>query len=593
MPANADAKFQPVGVESISCPSAGDCSAVGNYADNSSSGEGLLLTETAGSWAAGTEAALPANANTHQDAYLISVSCATAGNCSAVGTYVDSSNNVEGLLLTETAGTWGIGVEAILPADAATTNQTVFINSVSCSSAGNCSAVGTYSDNSGTNTEGLLLTETAGSWATGVEAVLPAGAVTTDQEADLSSVSCGAAGNCSAVGSYEGSSGTGALLLNETGGSWASGVEADLPADAASGDVSTGLSSVSCASAGNCSAVGVYTKSSGSGEFGLLLSETAGNWSAGVKGALPANASVGGTEAPSVSCASAGNCTAVSTYFAGTDSEGLRWTETAGSWATGVEMPVPANANASPGVELSSVSCPSADDCSAVGSYVVGAEDQGLLLTETAGSWTASEVVAPANAASNPLALLESVSCPSTANCSGAGNYIEGSSDYPAFMLFGGSPTKVELHVAKSGAGAGTVKGDQAGLRCGSTCSVSLDSGTSLTLTATPSAGSRFQGWSGGNCSGTRTCLVDTGISRQTLTATFALLPRCVVPGLRGKTLTAARHAIRSHNCTIGKITHAASSAIRKGRVVSQKPKPGKRLQRRARVSVVVSRGRR
>jgi hypothetical protein len=228
-----------------------------------------------------------------------------------------------------------------------------------------------------------------------------------------------------------------------------------------------------------------------------------------------------------------------------------------------------------------------------VGRYVVGAEDQGLLLTETAGSWTASEVAAPANAASNPLALLESVSCPSAGNCSGAGNYIEGSSDYPAFMLFGGSPTKVKLNVAKSGAGAGTVKGDHAGLRCGSTCSVSLDSGTALTLTATPSAGSRFQGWSGGNCSGTRTCLVDTGISRQTLTATFALLPRCVVPRLRGKTLTAARHAIRSHNCTVGKITHAASSAIRKGRVVSQKPRPGKRLRRRARVSVVVSRGRR
>ena len=72
-------------------------------------------------------------------------------------------------------GPWGVGTEAVLPSNAATTSQNASINSVSCSSAGNCGAVGSYVDNSG-HTEGLLLTETAGSWATGVEATLPANA---------------------------------------------------------------------------------------------------------------------------------------------------------------------------------------------------------------------------------------------------------------------------------------------------------------------------------------------------------------------------------------------------------------------------------
>ena len=46
--------------------------------------QGLLLTETAGSWATGTEAALPAD-STNLGAELTSVSCASAGNCTAVG----------------------------------------------------------------------------------------------------------------------------------------------------------------------------------------------------------------------------------------------------------------------------------------------------------------------------------------------------------------------------------------------------------------------------------------------------------------------------------------------------------------------------
>ena len=55
-------------------------------------------------WATGVEASLPANAGTNPDAgfapVLGSVSCASAGNCTAVGTYDDSSRHEQGLLLT-------------------------------------------------------------------------------------------------------------------------------------------------------------------------------------------------------------------------------------------------------------------------------------------------------------------------------------------------------------------------------------------------------------------------------------------------------------------------------------------------------------
>src|SRR5439155_38881 len=214
---------------SASCASAGNCGAVGGYNDGAGNVHGLLLTETAGTWAPGLEASLPANAGSNPDISL-SVSCASAGNCSVVGSYADTSGHYQGLLLTETAGTWRVGVEAILPAGAAS-GPVVSPNSVSCASAGNCSAVGTYFDLSG-HTQGLLLTESAGTWAMGVEATPPAGAGT-DPKVFLDPVSCGSVGNCSAVGNYaDSSSHNEGLLLTETAGTWAPGVEASLPAAA-------------------------------------------------------------------------------------------------------------------------------------------------------------------------------------------------------------------------------------------------------------------------------------------------------------------------------------------------------------------------
>src|SRR5207245_2786970 len=173
-------------LRSVSCASAGSCSAVGGYTDGSGHEQGLLLTEAAGTWATGVEATLPLNAGSNPFASLNSVSCASAGNCSAVGGYHDSSSHAQGLLLTATRGTWATGTEAIPPPNAGST-PVGSPSSVSCASAGNCSAVGDYYDSS-VHEQGLLLAETAGTWATGVEAILPANAGS-DPTASLGSLS--------------------------------------------------------------------------------------------------------------------------------------------------------------------------------------------------------------------------------------------------------------------------------------------------------------------------------------------------------------------------------------------------------------------
>ncbi len=146
----------------------------GRYFDSSGDSEGLLLTETAGTWATGVQASLPANAAANPDAFVGSVSCASAGDCSAVGGYTDSSGDSEGLLWTGSSGVWATGVQASLPANAGS-QPFPDLNSVSCASAGNCAVAGDYDDSSG-HSQGLLLGESSGTWATGVQAPLPADA---------------------------------------------------------------------------------------------------------------------------------------------------------------------------------------------------------------------------------------------------------------------------------------------------------------------------------------------------------------------------------------------------------------------------------
>jgi hypothetical protein len=510
LPANAvTGENRDVNIESVSCASAGNCSAVGNYIAVSDvcghcDEEGLLLTEKAGRWRAGVEATVPAKAGARQvGVWLSSVSCASAGNCTAVGFYTDvyadgTGGDDEGLLLTEKAGKWAPGVAAALPANSAS-RPGVVLNSVSCASAGNCTAVGSYANTSG-GSAGLLLTETAGRWRTGV-APLPRDAAAPARVV-LSSVSCASAGNCSAVGYYNGGfKGGEGLLLTKKAGRWLRGVEAAMPKNARE-DKPVSLTSVSCASAGNCSAVGTYNNNVSSRDLtihkGVLLTEKAGKWQAGVKAALPANSAGGEADLNSVSCASAGNCVAVGDYGTGRGVAGLLVTQKAGKWRRGIQAAEPRNAGAGEDVQLSSVSCASARNCTAVD----GAG--GLVVTETAGRWASGvEAALPSNL--HFPAGVVTVSCPSAGSCSAAGQYVP---------------------------------------------------------------------------SGREGLLLDSSVKP------------CVVPKLKGKTLPAARRSIKSHDCSVGKIQRARSRTVAKRHVISQRPRPGRRLNHGAKVNLEVSKGR-
>ena len=80
------------------------------------------------------------------------------------------------------------------------------------------------------------------------------------------------------------------------------------------------------------------------------------------------------------------------------------------------------------------------------------------------------------------------------------------------------------LTVSRQGTGSGTVTSNPAGINCGTDCTEVYASGTVVTLTASPSGGSVFAGWSGSGCSGTGTCQVTMSQARS-VTATFSTAP--------------------------------------------------------------------
>jgi hypothetical protein len=429
-PANA-ASNPKVFVEGVSCPSVGNCSVAGSYADSSGYRQGFVLSETAGTWGTAAEVMMPAGAASNPQSGVDALSCPSSGDCTAVGGYTDNTGNSQAFTLSETAGAWGTAIEAVLPAGAAS-NPEVTRGLVSCPSVGRCSAVSAYTD-SEARFQGLLLNESSGTWEGGAEATMPANVESSHPGVTIGGLSCASAGNCTAVGEYNsdeveenGFLIDDGFLLTETAGVWGAGVEASAPANAIAG---MHLNGVSCPSVGNCSAVGDYLDSLERLQ-GLLLSETSGTWGTAVEAKAPAN----GGSAPDVfltggvQCASAGNCTAIGSYLAhSAQGEGLLLSETAGSWGAGVEASLPGNAQSEPFVSLDGLSCPSAGDCAATGEYTDSSDvRRGLLLTESSGTWGPGlQVSLPADAAVNPEVSFGSVSCASPGNCTAVGDYTD------------------------------------------------------------------------------------------------------------------------------------------------------------------------
>jgi hypothetical protein len=364
-------------IDSVSCAAAGNCSAGGSYTGATGPGHAFVVGETGGTW--GTAQTVAGALTRSLFAGTLAVSCASAGNCGAGGDYGDASGHYQAFVVSETNGTWG-AAEQVPGTAALNTGGEAEIGSVSCASAGNCSAGGFYR-HSGHDVV-FVVSETNGSWGT-AQKVPGLAALSQGGSAFIRSLSCGAAGNCSAGGSYTESSGhQQAFIVSEKNGTWGT-------AKKVAGALNVGgyadIGSLSCGAAGTCTAGGHYTGATGHDPM-FVVSETNGSWGTaktvvGTWGAV--------TSLNSVSCTSAGNCSAGGVTGATVYQHAFVVSKTNGSWGTAELVPGLAALNQGKRAAIDSVSCASAGNCSAGGSYkdaLFGGNIQAFVVSETNGT---------------------------------------------------------------------------------------------------------------------------------------------------------------------------------------------------------------
>jgi len=234
-------------VNSVSCGSAGNCAAGGFYTDASGARQAFVASEANGTWHQAIEVAGTGSLNTgatakNLGASVDSLSCPSAGNCAAGGSYTDASGTMRAFVASEVNGTWHKAIEVPGTAALSTGALNAGATAVSCPSAGNCAAGGFYSGGSGPD-QAFVASEANGTWH---EAIEVPGTVTLNTGATR----------------YSGASGTmRAFVASEANGTWHKAIE--VPGTAT---LNTGgrkplaeVTSVSCPPAGNCAAGGFYT----------------------------------------------------------------------------------------------------------------------------------------------------------------------------------------------------------------------------------------------------------------------------------------------------------------------------------------------
>jgi hypothetical protein len=421
-------------VTSASCRSAGNCTAGGFYLDRSFRARAFVVSQTKGTWAKAIKVpglgALPAGGGDE----VLSVSCATAPSCAAIGFYAGSTG-VQDFVVSKKNGRWGNAIE--VPGFGALNKHGALGNgSVSCASPGNCTAAGGYQDGS-FRFQVFVVSETNGIWRSAIE-VPGLGTLNGGGNAAPFSVSCASAGNCAAGGLYKDRAGhTQAFVVSQVNGTWRNAIEVPgLRSLNTGGDAA--VDSVSCASAGNCVAGGGYhTDANHSQAF--VVRETIGTWRRAFKVPGSGSLNLGGlASADSVSCTSVGTCAAGGDY---TDGAGQAQTfvasETAGTWRTAIEVPgsrtLPAGRFGSDAL----VSCATGGNCAAGLTYTAdtGAQ-QAFVASETNGTWRiAIEIPGLGTLNVGGNASITSVSCSSAGTCAAGGSYTDGAGHTQAFVV--------------------------------------------------------------------------------------------------------------------------------------------------------------
>jgi hypothetical protein len=370
------------GLGLLSCPSAGNCTAGGDYAPDGSdeTAEGLVVSERNGVW--GKAEAVPGLAalNIGKSAGIEFLSCPSAGNCAAAGIYETHHINDHAFVVSEKNGAWGTA-EPIPGLPAADSIESA-VDALSCSSPGNCLIAG----RDGVEGKEFLAVQKNGVW--GAAQAFPV----IGKEAGIFALSCWPDGTCTAAGADRDHF----FTITRTRGTWSKPELVPSLATLPGGNPSAIDSTVSCPSPGNCTLGGEYVSEHDGAQL-FTASQKDGTW--GQVRQFPGLAARNTGQYASLDglvCFSAGNCTAAGDYTiqhkGHTVAAVFVTTEKNGTWAAAERVPG-SLVNLGTTVELGDLSCGASGNCSIGGSYHTKIDDKPFVDTQKNGTWAKARLL--------------------------------------------------------------------------------------------------------------------------------------------------------------------------------------------------------
>jgi hypothetical protein len=385
--------------------------------------------------------------NVGDNASAPALSCPTGTSCVAGGSYTERNGNSQGFLESMKSGVW----QAARPVPYLSTLNIgggASVDSVGCSSIGNCSAAGTYV-NADKIFQTFVVNEVNGRWHNAEP--LPGAELlesrTHDPWAGQPLISCvsGATLDCGLGGSVysvshdiQVNNPEQAIVDAEVHGVWRDASFVPwAPIDAQWGP-SSYVQAIACPSAGDCTVI-VNTDSFPLATF--VDHDTNYRWASAE--VLPGlSTEVYGVNNPedvsafSLSCPQLGDCVIVGTYLE--YSEPFIATETSGHWATVVGVPGIGAVNVSGDAQAYFVSCGSVGNCAIEGTYLVqNAYTQWQLLfvaSEVSGKWQSALEIPGLSALTTTLAEPTGLSCETAGSCAAAGNYVNSTGEHLPFV---------------------------------------------------------------------------------------------------------------------------------------------------------------
>jgi hypothetical protein len=431
-------------LDALSCWAAAHC-ALGGSVDTATGRQAMVLNLLGPSLGDATEVPGAAALNPGGTARVNALACASDATCVAVGTATDAHGDVIGLLATSSDATWspaGLIADLLAQANADSNSRAAgtdpSVTAMSCPATGDCLAGGAYSDGAG-SLQPFVDVELDGTWGP-PEPLAGMRALNTGGVASVSSVSCASVGDCTVGGYFTGTYNQ-PFLATLTDGVWAAPFQVPGVVDAANEPGGADVTVVSCPSAGNCTAGG-FSSDADDVSHAFVIDEVAGTWgTAQLIDAVSADSRV-----TTLDCPSAGDC-----VVGGDDElmgvpEGVEIaqdaflaTEVGGTWSAAVEPGGLSALDVGYDASLSSVSCSGVGDCSAVGTYGTVPDEttalDSFVIDDVSGTWgTAHQIPGTATLAAGGVSWGILVSCPASGDCTLAGAYGSTSGSVQLFV---------------------------------------------------------------------------------------------------------------------------------------------------------------